>query len=150
MKSKTRPKNPPPDLGDRINMTAWRKHYVSTVAEDEPWPQREPGSNLGRIFVLLLLLHVFIIGAVVLYNIISPKAPLAQRTDPKPQIANKSSTALPLKTQTDNITGQAAVAPNAKPPVIAGPVTPPPCRRRNPRPHPRQLRSLRTASSPMR
>lgn len=86
MKTKTRPQRPSPGLGERLSMTEWKKHYVSTVgtAEDEAWPQREPGSNLGRIFVLLLLLHVFIIGAVVLYNIIAPKAPLAQR-DPKPQ-----------------------------------------------------------------
>jgi LysM repeat protein len=87
MKSRTRKQMPALDegLGERLKMTEWRKHYVSSVtAEEEAWPQREPGSNLGRIFVLLLLLHVFIIGAVVLYNIISPKAPLVARTDPKP------------------------------------------------------------------
>jgi LysM repeat protein len=107
MKSKTRKPSSSPDLGERLSMTEWRKHYVSTVtAEDDVWPQRESGTNLGRIFVLLLLLHVFIIGAVVLYNIVAPKAPLASRTDGKPQTINKPV----AKTETASTAAKAVTA----------------------------------------
>lgn len=111
MKSKTKKQSP--DLGERLSMTEWKKHYVSTVtAEDDLFPQRESGTNLGRIFVLLLLLHVFIIGAVVLYNIVAPKAPLASRTDGKPQTLNKPV----AKTETTSTAARAVTAaPTAKP-----------------------------------
>ncbi len=75
---KQEPNNPKNGIAGRLNMAGWRKHYVAAITADEDaWPQREPGSNLGRVFIILLLLHVFLIGAVVLYNVISPKAPPA-------------------------------------------------------------------------
>src|SRR5437773_2647085 len=69
------PKNPKGGIAGRLNMAGWRKHYVAAMTADEDaWPQREPGSNLGRVFIILLLLHGFLIGAVVLYNVIAPKS----------------------------------------------------------------------------
>lgn len=73
---KNAPNNPKGGIAGRLNMAGWRKHYVAAMtADEESWPQREPGSKLGRVFITLLLLHVFLIGAVVLYNVISPKSP---------------------------------------------------------------------------
>jgi len=70
--------NPKSGIAGRLNMAGWRKHYVAAItADEEAWQQREPGSKLGRVFITLLLLHVFLIGAVVLYNVISPKSPSA-------------------------------------------------------------------------
>lgn len=88
------PKNPKTaGIAGRLNMAGWRKHYVAAMtADEETWPQREPGGNLGRFFIILLLLHVFLIGAVVFYNVISPKSPpsvaSAKTTLAKPQTAN--------------------------------------------------------------
>lgn len=60
---------------------SFRRHYVSAVenGDQADWTEREQSGNLGRVFVFLLLLHVFLIGAIVLYNIVSdrPKVPAA-------------------------------------------------------------------------
>ncbi|HSJ04902.1 MAG TPA: LysM peptidoglycan-binding domain-containing protein, partial [Verrucomicrobium sp.] len=60
----------------------FRRHYVSAVenGEQAEWTEQEQGGNLGRVFVFLLLLHVFLIGAIVLYNLVSdrPKVPITQ------------------------------------------------------------------------
>lgn len=60
---------------------SFRRHYVSAVenGDQADWTEREQSGNLGRVFVFLLLLHVFLIGAIVLYNIVSdrPKVPVA-------------------------------------------------------------------------
>lgn len=54
---------------------SFRRHYVSAVenGEQADWGEREQSGNLGRVFVFLLLLHVFLIGAIVLYNIVSDR-----------------------------------------------------------------------------
>lgn len=60
---------------------SFRRHYVSAVenGDQADWTEREQSGNLGRVFVFLLLLHVFLIGAIVLYNIVSdrPKVTVA-------------------------------------------------------------------------
>ena len=86
---KTEPKTSKPrkdgELANRLDMAFWRKHYVATMtADEENWQQREPGSNLGRVFIIILLLHVFLIGAVVVYNIISPKTSPMVKAESKP------------------------------------------------------------------
>ena len=84
-------------LASRLNIASWRKLHVATMtADEEAWPQREPSGNLGRIFVLLLLLHVFIIGAVVIYNIMTPKNAVA-KTDTAPAATDKAKAGTPTK-----------------------------------------------------
>ncbi len=92
---KQEPKNPKSaGIAGRLNMAGWRKHYVAAMtADEETWPQREPGSNLGRFFIILLLLHVFLIGAVVFYNVISPKSRPTVLTE-KPALAKPVATSL--------------------------------------------------------
>ena len=101
-------------LASRLNMASWRKHHVATMTADEvEWPQREPSGNLGRIFVLLLLLHVFIIGAVVIYNIMTPKNPGVAKTDTAPAAIDKA--------KSSNGTKIAAVPRSTTPPAAAVP-----------------------------
>jgi len=74
-----------------FNPDKFRRHYVSAVEDDASITEEEKG-NLGRIFTFLLLLHVFLIGAVVLYNLIAekPKSEFAIQTTTKPKEAAKS------------------------------------------------------------
>lgn len=102
-------------LASRLNIASWRKLHVATMtADEEAWPQREPSGNLGRIFVLLLLLHVFIIGAVVLYNIITPKSSAIAKTEPTPVAPDKAKSTLTAKNLTEpRSTSTAGSAPLA-------------------------------------
>ena len=78
-----KPKNPKSARSSSgLNMEGWRKLYVSgveTAAEDVP--DTEPSGNLARIFVVLLLVHVFLIGAIVLYNFMSDRPPRTSLVD---------------------------------------------------------------------
>ncbi len=97
--SKSESKN---GLASRLNIASWRKHHVATMTADEvAWPQREPSGNLGRIFVLLLLLHVFIIGAVVIYNIMTPKTTGVAKTETVPAVNDKSKSSAGTKIASD-------------------------------------------------
>jgi LysM repeat protein len=69
---KTNP-NPEREAKSGFNPHKFRRHYVSAVESDELNISEEEKSNLGRIFTFLLLLHVFLIGAVVLYNLVAEK-----------------------------------------------------------------------------
>jgi LysM repeat protein len=68
--------------------TFWR-HYVATVDTDHEWDEERPqqGRGSNRLFLFLLLLHVFLIGSVVLYNLVSER--------PKPVFVDNST---PTKT----------------------------------------------------
>ncbi|HSI63029.1 MAG TPA: LysM peptidoglycan-binding domain-containing protein [Candidatus Saccharimonadia bacterium] len=80
MKPKTTPKTPKNFNSD----TFWR-HYVATDATDADMLEDEKKSgNASRIFIFLLLLHAFFIGAVVLYNLVAerPKPAFADSTTP--------------------------------------------------------------------
>jgi LysM repeat protein len=115
------PNNPKSGIAGKLNMAGWRKHYVAAMtADEEAWPQREPGSNLGRVFVILLLLHVFLIGAVVLYNVIAPKSPPAVATG-KAILAKPSAT--PIRTAASMVTPK-AVAVTPAPPAPQSDVKP--------------------------
>jgi LysM repeat protein len=52
----------------------WR-HYVATVDTEEEWTQDrpQPGRGSNRLFLFLLLFHVFLIGSVVLFNLVAER-----------------------------------------------------------------------------
>jgi LysM repeat protein len=80
MKSKTTPKKPEDFNSDKF----WR-HYVATDATDADMLEDEKKTgNASRIFIFLLLLHAFFIGAVVLYNLVAerPKPAFVDGTAP--------------------------------------------------------------------
>jgi LysM repeat protein len=80
MKSKTTPKKPADFNSDKF----WR-HYVATDATDADMLEDEKKTgNASRIFIFLLLLHAFFIGAVVLYNLVAerPKPAFVDGTAP--------------------------------------------------------------------
>ncbi len=126
---KQQPNNPKnAGIAGRLNMAGWRKHYVAAMtADEETWQQREPGSNLGRVFIILLLLHVFLIGAVVFFNVISPKSQPAVATV-KPAVANPLATTLKTAASTTvpkalAIKPAAEIPPAALTPALTSPKT---------------------------
>ena len=73
----------------------WR-HYVATVDTDEQWEEERPqqGRGSSRLFLFLLLFHIFLIASVVLFNLVSDR--------PKPVFVDNS---LPSKTTNPSTKG---------------------------------------------
>jgi len=44
------------------------KHRVAMVNEEAEWNQHEPNSNMARMFVIMLLIHVVVIGGIIVYD----------------------------------------------------------------------------------
>lgn len=85
-----------------------RLRVAATVTQEREWPQNEPNQGLARMFVVMLLIHVVVIGGVIIYDFVG------EPEDAKPVASN--STATP-KT--------AAPAPTPAPkPVASEPRTP--------------------------
>lgn len=82
----------------------WR-HYVATVDTDEQWEEDRPqqGRGSSRLFLFLLLFHIFLIGSVVLFNLVSDR--------PKPVFVDNS---LPSKTGSSTKKDKAPVATSGK------------------------------------
>jgi LysM repeat protein len=82
--------NPRPDTPAAAPRTGpVRRHRVSAIeGEPEDLEIQDGSGNLSRIFTFLLLLHVFLIGAVVLYNIIveKPGTSVASNQQPAPAV----------------------------------------------------------------
>lgn len=70
--------------------TFWR-HYVATVDTDQEWSQErtQAGRGSNRLFLFLLLFHIFLIGSVVLYNLVSerPKPVFVDNSVPKTMVS---------------------------------------------------------------
>ncbi len=81
MKAKTKTHDKP-DRGFDAK-TFWR-HYVATVDTEHDWEEERPeqGRTSNRLFLFLLLFHIFLIGSVVLYNLVSER--------PKPVFVDNS------------------------------------------------------------
>lgn len=87
-----------------------RKLYLSVNAPIDAADEPEPGSHLKRIFVLLLLVHVFLVGGIVVYNVL--------RQQPRPAVAEREdvSDKKPIVART-LATGSSAKVPAATPPA---------------------------------
>ncbi len=48
--------------------------HVALATEEGEWNQHEPNSGMARIFVVMLLLHVILIGGIVIYDIMDDEA----------------------------------------------------------------------------
>ncbi|CAN5741611.1 hypothetical protein BH11VER1_BH11VER1_08920 [soil metagenome] len=97
-----------------FNADQFRRHYVSAVDTDQAaaWNETESTGYLGRVFMVLLLLHVFLIGAVVLYNVVADK--------PKADLVESTSNGK----KTDAVKKDTVAATKAKPQDSAKPVAP--------------------------
>lgn len=51
-----------------------RLHVAAMVTHEKEWPQSEPNQGLARMFVIMLLVHVVVIGGVIVYDFVSEPA----------------------------------------------------------------------------
>ena len=85
----------------------WNRHYITAVESSaEGFGEAESVSNLGRVFVLVLIIHIFLIGGIILYNCIHDR-PAVSSVESKPTPAK----AAPTKAKTEAPKVAAAVTP---------------------------------------
>lgn len=53
------------------------KHRVAMVNEESGWNQHEPNSGMARMFVIMLLIHVVVIGGIIIYDFMNGDAAAA-------------------------------------------------------------------------
>jgi LysM repeat protein len=89
------------------SQTFWR-HYVATVDTDHEWDEERPqqGRGSNRLFLFLLLFHIFLIGSVVLYNLVSerPKPVFVDNSSPQKIASAKKSPAPATPATGSNVT----------------------------------------------
>ncbi|MEN3940516.1 LysM domain-containing protein [Prosthecobacter sp. SYSU 5D2] len=64
------------------------KHRVAMVTDEGAFNQHEPNSNMARMFVVMLLIHVVVIGGIIVYDFMNgeeaPTTALAENYDQRP------------------------------------------------------------------
>jgi LysM repeat protein len=91
-----------------------RHHVTATVTEEGQWDQPEANNGLARMFVVMLLLHVVVIGAIVLYDFVGDEE--GPKPSPGAVAASKSATpvrAVPLAPPAVAVAAQTATTPAA-------------------------------------
>jgi LysM repeat protein len=84
------------------------RHRVALVTEEGEWNQHEPNSGMARMFVVMLLIHVVLIGGIIIYDFMGDDAKPQQTVT---QAARAVSTGNGLPTASpDVITAQAQAA----------------------------------------
>ncbi|WP_395739018.1 LysM peptidoglycan-binding domain-containing protein [Prosthecobacter sp.] len=88
------------------------RHRVALVTEEGEWNQHEPNSGMARMFVVMLLIHVVLIGGIIIYDFMGD--------DEKPQQAAtqaaravSTGTGLPVAAP-EVVTAQAQAAANTE------------------------------------
>ena len=104
------------------NMVDRERHRVAaTVTQEGQWPQSEPNQGLARMFVIMLIVHVVIIGGIIVYDFIGDGSDVKQVTAaPKTTPVKQTTTATQADSHlptVDNAT--AAVKPVSETPVPA-------------------------------
>jgi LysM repeat protein len=54
------------------------KHRVALVTDEGEWNQHEPNTGMARMFVIMLLIHVVLIGGIIVYDFMSEEEAPAQ------------------------------------------------------------------------
>lgn len=69
------------------------KHRVAMVTDEGAFNQHEPNSNMARMFVVMLLIHVVVIGGIIIYDFMNGEA--APKTAASPEYKAQPATVLP-------------------------------------------------------
>ncbi len=70
-----------------LNMIERERHRVAAnVTQESEWTQHEPNNGLGRMFIVMLLIHVFVIGGIILYDFVGDSS-----SSSKPSALQRSS-----------------------------------------------------------
>jgi hypothetical protein len=65
---KTKPKTKDTKLLLNLMDGERHRHRVALVTEEGEWNQHEPNSGMARMFVVMLLIHVVLIGGIIVYD----------------------------------------------------------------------------------
>ncbi len=87
------------ELVDRTPLTdaaRERMHVAATVTQEKAWPVSEPNQGLARMFVIMLLVHVVIIGGIIIYDFVSEPADNQIKVSNKPSTTSKNTAPAPL------------------------------------------------------
>ncbi|WP_395750485.1 LysM peptidoglycan-binding domain-containing protein [Prosthecobacter sp.] len=71
------------------------RHRVALVTEEGEWNQHEPNSGMARMFVVMLLIHVVLIGGIIIYDFMGDDEK-PQQTATQAARAVSSGTGLPM------------------------------------------------------
>ncbi len=52
----------------KVTASEKHKHNVAMVNEEQEWNRHEPNSGMGRMFFVMLLIHVVVIGGIIVYD----------------------------------------------------------------------------------
>ncbi len=74
------------------------KHRVALVTDEGEWNQHEPNTGMARMFVVMLLIHVVLIGGIIVYDFMGDEEAPAQ-TITQAARAQTSSSGLPQASQ---------------------------------------------------
>lgn len=86
------------------------KHRVALVTDEGEWNQHEPNTGMARMFVVMLLIHVVLIGGIIVYDFMGEEEAPVQ-TITQAARAQTSSSGLPQASQ-DIINAQANAVKN--------------------------------------
>jgi LysM repeat protein len=86
------------------------KHRVALVTDEGEWNQHEPNTGMARMFVVMLLIHVVLIGGIIVYDFMGEEESPAQ-TITQAARAQTSSSGLPQASQ-EVINAQAQAVKN--------------------------------------
>ncbi len=98
-----------------LNMIERERHRVAaTVTQEQDWEQPEPNNGLARMFVIMLLIHVFVIGGIIIYDFVGG--------DSTPKATQASGSVSPARaTSTSTAASLPASVPVASQPPLAAP-----------------------------
>lgn len=110
-------------LGDRE-----RLRVAATVTQETDWPQSEPNQGLARMFVIMLLVHIVVIGGVIIYDFIGEPAdskPMTATSKPKPAASTAPTNAVASEVAPLPVVKEAPPAPAPTMPVATAVTTVP-------------------------
>ena len=121
--------------GTFSNLTERERHRVAaSITREADWEQPEPNSGLARMFVIMLLIHVFVIGGIIIYDFVGgdsqPKSSQASGTvtatkaSSNSTAVNVSSAPLPTITSTKPSAPAQVVSAPAPKPTLSVPEAP--------------------------
>lgn len=113
MKMKTTPK-PKKEKKLLLNLIDGERHRhrVALVTEEGEWNQHEPNSGMARMFVVMLLVHVVLIGGIIIYDFMGDEE-TPQQTVTQAARAMSNTSGLPL-TSPDVVSAQAQAVANTE------------------------------------
>lgn len=112
MKTKTKPKSKEKKLLLHLLDGERHRHRVALVTEEGEWNQHEPNSGMARMFVVMLLVHVILIGGIIIYDFMDDEQ-TPQQTATQAARAMTSTSGLP-QTSPEIVSAQAQAALNTE------------------------------------